>query len=316
MKYLLNWELIFEYNCGLFLRKMKKYMFTLCLCITAAFIPVILAKGQVSKLSQESEAEIKLSGLQMNVTSNVAENKEQILAGMKKASIEGSGFLVTPEGSLSGYMNSFDQNEVAMALKEIESTARQLNIGLMLGTCFKELINGKELCYNEVRVYTPEGTFLGEYSKILRCSNMDMPGTGEMNEYAEGQLKTFDWHGLRFGVLICNDLWATPGYTTTPNPYLVWKLKQMGAQFIVHCINSGTVQKYRPFHESSAELWAQSMNIPIFEVNAAQGNEKINAQSGLIDSEGQRILRVTDTGEQFFTSRIIIPKVKVDEKHK
>jgi predicted amidohydrolase len=287
---------------------MKKYMLTLCLCITAAFIPVTNVKGQDTDQSKGSDAGIKLSGLQMNVTSNVSENKEQILAGIKKASLEGSSFLVTPEGSLSGYMNSFDQSEVASALKEIETTAKQLKIGLMLGTCFKEIINGKELCYNEVRVYTPEGTFLGEYSKILRCSNMDTPGTGEMKEYAEGKLKTFDWHSLRFGILICNDLWATPGYTTTPNPYLAWKLKQLGARFIVHCINSGTVQKYRPFHESSAELWAQSMNMPIFEVNAAQGNDKINASSGLIDSNGMRTLRVPDSGVQFFTSGISIPK--------
>jgi predicted amidohydrolase len=133
---------------------------------------------------------------------------------------------------------------------------------------------------------------------------MDLPGTGEMVDYVEGELKTFDWNGYRFGILICNDLWATPGYTTIPNPYLPWKLKQMGAQIIVHCINSGTVQKYRPFHESSAELWALSLKIPILEVNAAHGEEKINAQSGLIDSDGERRLRVPDFGLQFFTAGI------------
>jgi predicted amidohydrolase len=47
-----------------------------------------------------------------------------------------------------------------------------------------------------------------------------MPGTGEMVEYGEGTLWTFDWNGYRFGILICNDLWATPGYTM-PNPYLL-----------------------------------------------------------------------------------------------
>jgi hypothetical protein len=58
------------------------------------------------------------------------------------------------------------------------------------------------------------------------------------------------------------------------------------------------------------------MNMPIFEVNAAQGNEKINAQSGLIDSGGIRNLRVADTGVQFFTSRMSIPQAKISEKHK
>jgi predicted amidohydrolase len=241
------------------------------------------------------------------VTNNINENKEQILDGIRRASGEGANFLVTPEGSLSGYTSNFNQNELATALKEIETVAEKMKVGLMLGTCYKELNKGKEFCYNQVRVYMADGQFMGAYSKILRCSNMDLPGTGEMIDYVEGELKIFKCKGIRFGILICNDLWATPGYTTIPNPYLVWKLKQMGAQFIVHCINSGTVQKYRPFHEASAELWALSMKIPILEVNAAHEEEKINAQSGLIDSKGERSLRIPDSGMQFFTARIKVP---------
>jgi hypothetical protein len=44
--------------------------------------------------------------------------------------------------------------------------------------------------------------------------------------------------------------------------------------------------------------------LPILEVNAAHGNEKINAQSGLIDASGERSLRVPDSGVQFFTVKI------------
>jgi predicted amidohydrolase len=105
----------------------------------------------------------------------------------------------------------------------------------MLGTCYKEVTGKNEYCYNQVRVYSPDGRFAGAYSKILRCSPLDLPGTGEMVDYVEGELKTFDWKGYKFGILICNDLWATPGYTTMPNPYLAWKLKQLGhnSSFIV-----------------------------------------------------------------------------------
>lgn len=250
------------------------------------------------------KSHIQLSGLQMNVTNDISKNKERIVSGIQKAALEGADFLVTPEGSLSGYTDNFNRNELILALEEILAEAKHLKIGLMLGTCYKEMKSGEEYCYNQVRVYSPEGIFLGEYSKILRCSNLDLPGSGEMIDYIEGELKIFSWRDHRFGILICNDLWATPGYTTIPNPYLPWKLKQMGAEFIVHCINSGSAQKYRPFHESSAELWALSINIPILEVNAAQDKEKVNAQSGLIDSTGERSLRVPDSGEQFFTVKI------------
>jgi predicted amidohydrolase len=260
--------------------------------------------GQSVSPVKEGTLSLVLSGLQMTVTNNIKKNQEQIINGIRKAAQEGASFLVTPEGSLSGYTSNFNQSELNDAIEEIRAAAGKMKVGLMLGTCYKELIKGKEFCFNQVRVYAPDGHFMGEYSKILRCSNLDIPGSGEMVEYVEGELKVFNWEGLRFGILICNDLWATPGYTTMPNPYLPWKLKQMGAQFIIHCINSGTVQRYRPFHESSAELWAFSTHIPILEVNAAQGNEIINAQSGLIDANGVRSLLVPDSGDQFFTVKI------------
>lgn len=285
---------------------MKKHIIISSVCITVYLLFASQATGQVDQSVKEAGPAMKISGFQMNVTTNITDNKDQIMKGITRAEAEGASFLATPEGSLSGYTSNFKQSEVKAALNEILAYAIKMKLGLLLGTCYKEQMKGVEYCYNQVRVYSPEGAYMGAYSKILRCSNMDLPGTGEMVDYVEGELRTFDWNGRRFGILICNDLWATPGYTTTPNPYLAWKLKQMGAQFIVHCINSGTVQKYRPFHESSAELWALSMKIPIVEVNAAHEEEKINAQSGLIDSDGERTLRVPDSGVQFFTATIRI----------
>ena len=110
---------------------------------------------------------------------------------------------------------------------------------------------------------------------------------------------------MRFGVLICNDLWATPGYTVMPNPYLPWKLWQMGAQVIFHCVNSGHQTRNRAFHESSVALWAHALQIPIFQVNAlSQTAEPINARSGAVLPDGARIPAVPDAGEQFFTCGI------------
>jgi predicted amidohydrolase len=250
---------------------------------------------------------IKLAGYQMNVSSDIHSNKEKILTAMRDAVSGGADFLITPEGSLSGYTAQFNQEQLQMALSEIESAAKDLNIGLMLGTCYKEMAGETEYCYNQVRVYAPGGQFLGAYCKILRCSSLDYPGTGEMLDYVEGELKTFEWKGQRFGILICNDLWATPGYTTMPNPYLPWKLKQMGSQFIVHCINSGTNRKYKPFHESSAELWALSLKIPVIEVNASYEERPVNARSGFIDAKGERTIIVPDTGEHLFIMTLDIP---------
>ena len=258
----------------------------------------------VPGVTQTNGSVIRFAGLQMNAESDIGINKERIIKGIREASAGNADFLVTPEGSLSGYTNNFDQDQVTSALNEILTVAKSLKVGLFLGTCYKVKENGQTYCYNQIRVYDQQGVLMGVYSKILRCSPLDRPGTGEMTAYAEGQLKIFDWKGIKIGTLICNDLWATPGYTTIPNPYLAWKLKQMGAQLIVHCINSGYDQRYRKFHESSAELWALSLHLPILEVNAAQEGNIINARSGLIDSQGNRIKPVPDSGDQLFINDI------------
>ncbi len=244
---------------------------------------------------------LRVAGLQMNVSDDITTNKTRILTAIRDAVAGKATFLITPEGSLSGYRSTFDQKELEPALNEVLVLARESKLGLMLGTCFKD----KEgLCYNQIRIYSPEGNFLGAHSKILVCSPVDKPGTGEMSQYTPGILKTFEWNQLRFGALVCNDLWATPGYTTILNPYLPLRLKEMGAQVIFHAINSGTSQKYRPFHESSAELWAFHLGIPILEVNAAYGDKKVNAQSGLIDQLGGRAVKVPDSGDQLFFCNI------------
>jgi predicted amidohydrolase len=264
-------------------------------------IMILVTNVGMSQQNTPANHTIIVAGLQMNVSNDIGQNKAQILAGMEKAAAGKAIFLVTPEGSLSGYQSKFDQQELLKALEQVVSYAKELRLGLLLGTCFQ---NDQQLCYNQVRVYTPEGVFLGAHSKMLVCSPTDSPGTGEMLDYQPGVLQTFVWNQIRFGILVCNDLWATPGYTTIPNPYLALKLKQMGAEVIFHSVNSGTDQLYRRFQESSAELWALHLHIPIMEVNAAHGKKKINARSGLIDSRGVRSVIVPDVGEHLFFCEI------------
>ncbi|MCL6430008.1 MAG: carbon-nitrogen hydrolase family protein [Anaerolineae bacterium] len=250
---------------------------------------------------------MRILGLQMLVSDNVAENQRSVLRGIQLAKESGADWLVTPEGALSGYRSTFDSREVADAVEGVAAAARDAGVGLMLGTCYKTPDKSRERCYNQVRVYSPDGEYLGYHAKILRCSSLQDPGTGEVAEYAEGALRVFHWGGLCFGVLICNDLWATPGYTTIPNPYLPWHLQQMGAQLIVHAVNTGSDQRYRAFHESSQELWAAALRMPIVCVSAAaQGDGAVNASSGLIGPDGRRVVIAPLQGEQCFVCNITL----------
>ena len=247
-----------------------------------------------------AQKDLVIAGLQMNVSRSIAENERTIIQHIQSLKDKQVDFLITPEGSLSGYHSEFNGQELKVALAKVVSAAKSVNVGLILGTCYKDTIDGREYCYNQARVYLPDGTFSGAYSKILTCSPLDNPGTGEMMEYVPGTVKTFSVKGIDIGILICNDLWATPGYTITPNPYLPWKMKEAGAEAIFHIINSGTDMGYKTFHESSVELWAKTLEIPIVEVNAAHGNDEINAGSGIVSKDGERTKSVINKGEQLF----------------
>ena len=67
---------------------------------------------------------IKVAGLQMNVTNDISKNKDRILSGVREAAAGKAIFLVTPEGSLSGYRSQFNQQEVLTALKDILAARR------------------------------------------------------------------------------------------------------------------------------------------------------------------------------------------------
>jgi predicted amidohydrolase len=249
---------------------------------------------------------LRIAGLQMLVTHDVPDNERRIADGLSRAAADQADFLLTPEGSLSGYYPGFDRGEVQEATCRLAARAKELGVGLALGTCYKESEDGAEYCYNQVRLHTREGDYLGYHAKILRCSSLAHPGTGEMQDYVEGALRTFMWNGIRFGVLICNDLWATPRWTTMPNPYLPWKLRQLGARFMLHAIHSGRDQRHRPFHETSTELWARALRVPIVQVNAAPADGgPVNAPSGVVDAEGARYCRVADCGEQYFLCELV-----------
>jgi len=244
---------------------------------------------------------IKFAGIQMAVTDDVGQNELKILDAIDRAAGDKADFLVTPEGSLSGYRPDFNEEKVARSLEKITLAARKQAVGLFLGTCFIETEGGKSSCFNQVRVYTPQGDYLGYYAKILRCSSPEDPTGGEVRDYGQGQPKVFDYQGVKIGVLICNDLWATPGFTCLPNPYLPLQLKKLGAQVIVHSINSATDQRYKNFHKASVEAWAMTLKVPIVGVNAAGLNgASVNAPSGVVGPKGESLYSAPETGEQYF----------------
>ncbi len=220
--------------------------------------------------------------------------------------------LLTPEGSLSGYTSMFDQEKVMEALEEITGYAKKAGVGLALGTCLYETVSEKPM--NQVRFYDKNGEFLGFHSKILRCTNMKDPQAGreEVDQFACTDLRTFRFKDITIGGLVCNDLWATPDWTSMPDPFLAQQLSGMGARIIFHASNTGSGrgewgEVYREFHGSNQRLRARTGRVWIVSVNASPADNAIsNSRSGIIDPEGNWVVETDNEGEEFFVYTITV----------
>lgn len=255
--------------------------------------------------------DITVAGYQMAVTEKVSANLEKLINAVDEAAAQGAEILLTPEGSLSGYTHEFDAMVVSQALDWLAHHARSKNIGLALGTCFVE---HDAKCYNQVRLYRPDGAYLGSHSKILRCGSLEDSPVGEINHFAVTDLRTFTWRGdLTIGALICNDLWANPECTPMPDPHLSQQLSRMGASVIFHAVNGGRdgsqwSQVAWQYHEANLRIRARAAHAWIVTVDSAEPETlPCSAPSGVIDSQGNWVCRAASMGEDLFVFRLYDP---------
>jgi len=245
---------------------------------------------------------ITVSAIQMIVTEDIDLNKRTIIANIKKAQKIKADFFLTPEGSLSGYTHKFNQKKVEDAIDEIVYFASSAGLILLLGTCF---FQNKNICYNQIRIYDRKGKFVGFYAKKFLADKINTTNKWESKYYTPGSFKVFKLEDITFGLLICNDLWTNPEWTSIPVINLVQKCKEMKAKIIFHAVNSGFIIKpsdirYRRYHHSNLQIRASASKIPIVTVNASSKKFSVNCCSGIIDSDGNWLIKVPSKKEHFF----------------
>jgi predicted amidohydrolase len=252
--------------------------------------------------------DIRVSGAQIPVSSDIETNIKTIDGAIDYAIGEKADILLTPEGSLSGYTHKFDRQEAEKALDYVTKRARGAKLGLALGTCFVEPEDGK--CYNQIRFYAPDGEYLGFHSKTLTCGSMTDPPKGEINNYTVSPLRTFDYNGIRIGALICNDLWANPQCTPIPDPHLTHQLSVMGAKIIFHAVNGGrSASEWSDvawqYHSSNLRMRANASEIWIVTTdNCHPPDIRCSSPSGVINPQGKWVSKTESKGEQFFSYTI------------
>lgn len=248
---------------------------------------------------------LRVSGAQIPVSYDIQQNVTSLCRAVEQAAQVKADILLTPEGSLSGYTHDFSPHVLQAGLQEVTKRARLHQVGLALGTCFKEPDGS---VYNQIRFYSADGAYLGFHSKILRCKNMlDPQQAGEVDHFAATALKVFLFKGARIGGLICNDLWANPAWTPMPDAHLTRQLAGMGVRIVFHAVNGGRdgspwSQVNWQYHEANLRLRARADRLWIVTVdNCDPVTIPCSAPSGVISPEGNWLCQTDSRGEQFFT---------------
>lgn len=246
---------------------------------------------------------------QIPVTADIAANREAVLRGIAFAAGQGADLLLTPEGSLSGYTHTFDEQAVLEALRQVTAAAREAGVALALGTCFVEPADGR--CYNQVRFYDSSGEYLGFHAKLLTCGTLARPSRGEIEVFAPAPLRTFTVRNVPVGALICNDLWANPMCTPQDDPHLTQRLAELGARVIFHAVNGGRGGPLSPlcwqYHESNLRLRAAAGRIWIVTVDSCfPPDTPCSAPSGVVTPDGEWKAQAPPIGEQFLACDIDI----------
>ncbi len=233
-------------------------------------------------------ANLRVTGVQMEVKSNKKENLPRILEYITHCS---GDFIVFPEMSLTGYHSDFSDGRTREAWRSIAAACRQAYVTAIIGTGARE--DGKT--FIQSRVYTGAGDLLGTHEKLV-------PSSGDREWCRPGEeLRVFEHNHLTLGCLIGNDMWVTPGCGPYPDMRLSYQLAQKGAQLIFHSINSGTSPVHFHYHDSNLRLRALESRCHIITANAAVPGKAINAPSGVMSPKGEWLVQCPLEGEHTYS---------------
>lgn len=263
---------------------------------------------------------IRLTASQQPVFTEPGENFECISDVMRQVNGK-TDWLLTPEGSLSGYTEPPVLNVVGgprvdmvvQSLAKIEMMQKEMGFGLALGTGWTEMDG---FPYNQIRFYNKNG-LIQTYSKRLLTQGWE--GGGELHKYLPGhtaKLFPMDDAGSIVGSgLICNDFWASPRVSPNGNPYYQVQLAKLCVDVIFVAVNCN-VEEHDPlmyvWHENHLQMMAREFGFWIVVANACTtmagepSNEKVQCPSGIIGPDGEWIAKCKDVGMDIVTAEVTI----------
>ena len=258
---------------------------------------------------------IRIGGAQIPVTNDPKENINHIKTAIDWAEENQVDVLLTPEGSLSGYLNTFD-NLLSINLQnlcnEVVLYAASKNIQLALGTEYIKTVPFGKVKTSQIRYYNTSSTLVGEYDKqmIIPLENA-YPGDGPRIFNMECT-KLDGIHNFRIGSFICNDMWGQMDNKQIIISDLFY-YKSQRTNVIFHATNGfrgpdagddNGNKKLREF--ADINLWmASRFDIPIVTVdncytsNGNYYNGPTSSTSGII-LNGEWLVKAAPSGTSYF----------------
>lgn len=245
---------------------------------------------------------MKITASQFPVTENIQDNLNNIIKVLE--SNPDSDWLLTPEGSLSGYcFNAIHEGTTSQkqdyftALDELEIYLRDNKRSVVLGTGH---IEQDGFPYNQLRYYY-QGQLVTAYNKQLLTRTVS--GLGEYYYYLAGHENVIVEIAPDFPVagLLCNDAWAFPGASPDGDPYLWKELSDCKVVFVAsNCAIDSHSEVVYDWHESHLRMWAMANQQYVISSTATTDMmggtiERVQAPAGIIGPDGNWLAKCTQT---------------------
>lgn len=256
------------------------------------------------------EKKIRIAGAQIPCSSDLNKNIQTLKKAIDWCYENSVDYLVTPEGSLTGYIPDFDTRngrsfeDVKSAAEEIVVYASEKNLGLFLGTMWIENRPEKTQREDQLRYYNKQGQLAGIHTKLYRA---DYENT-EANFPIDNIVISDKDSNINVLGLICNDLWGGPIYRMMALPLIS---EELMSHIIIHSTNGfrGEEPEYDAimdsWHDGNLKLWSYHLGIPILTVDnccKSTGEDyegRTSSQSGVVVN-GQWEISVPRQGTQYF----------------
>jgi len=222
---------------------------------------------------------------QMNPTvGDLAGNAERILTAAREAAAQGADLVLYPEMALTGYppedlvlIPAF-REKVMETARSIATAAKDLKCDLMFGSLWHDGAH----TYN-ASLLASDGTL-----SLLRAKH-DLPNYGVFDEKrvfdVGGAPTVVEWRGVRFGVLICEEVWDVESAKS---------LAAQGAEMLL-------VQNASPYHIGKAnqrkkvvDAAVAATGLPVVYLNLVGGQDELvfDGRSYVRGTAGQDVARL------------------------